>query len=484
MSIQGLLKDATGLNLGRNQVERAVRERMEATGQSDRKQYAHELAHGDAAHELAQLVELVVVPESWLFRDPQAFAVAVEFVKVRLARGARLVRILSVPCAGGEEPYSMAMALCDAGVPLESFAIDALDISAGCVARASGGVFGRNAFRAQDLGFRERYFTPVQGSDDLHRIAASLQQRVRIRQGNVLLEGSAPSASYDIIFCRNLLIYFDRPTAATAAARLSALLADDGIMFAGYAEVPVFTQNGFVPLPHRHAFALRKALAEPGDTPAWAALPGAAPVPRRVAAATAAAHRAPRPAAGLSAAGAGFATGAGATSFGTLAVPASPAAGSGPAGATAGLSQRLRPRVPRTTAAWPGASASASLAGAYVSLRGDAALASAPSSAALLAQARQLADQGRTTEAAAACRDILAKAPETPDAYFILALLAEAGQKPEDAEQQLKRCLYLQPEHYEALCHLALLAEQGGNRSAAANLKARAARVYQRQHAN
>ena len=77
--------------------------------------------------------------------------------------------------------------------------------------------------------------------------------------------------------------------------------------------------------------------------------------------------------------------------------------------------------------------------------------------------------------------DLLARAPENAEAYFILGLLAEAAGKADAAERQLKRCLYLQPDHYEALCHLALLTEQGGNRSAAATLKARAARVYQRQ---
>jgi chemotaxis protein methyltransferase WspC len=448
MTVLGMLKEATGLTLSRSQVERAIHERMEKIGHTDRKQYAHDLSHGALPDELAQLVELVVVPESWLFRDPQAFAIATDFVKVRLARGSRLVRILSLPCAGGEEPYSMAMALCDACVPLESFSIDALDISAGCVARAERGVFGRNAFRTQDLAFRDRYFTPVDGGEDLYRIASDLQQRVRFRQGNVLAEGAAPCASYDIIFCRNLLIYFDRPTATAAAARLSSLLADEGLMFAGYAEVPVFTQNGFVPLPHRHAFALRKALADPGDSPAWSALPGAVPVPRLVASAGAS--------------------------------PQPPVA-------------RRTPRLPTSAATWPNTptalaeptqaappSASRASAPGRQPAQGQA----APSTANLLAEARKLADQGKMKEAATACRDILARTPETADAYFILAMLAEAAEKPEDAEQQLKRCLYLQPDHYEALCHLALLAEQGGNRSAAANLKARAARVYERQHAS
>ncbi|WP_395406832.1 CheR family methyltransferase [Pseudoduganella sp. UC29_106] len=450
MTVQGMLKDATGLNLPRSAVERAIRARMEALGQSDRKQYAHDLMQGASPDELAQLVELVVVPESWLFRDPQAFALATEYVKGRLARGTRLVRILSLPCAGGEEPYSMAMALCDAGVPLEAFMIDAVDISADCIARAEAGIFGRNAFRSQDLAFRDRYFTPVAGSEGEHAIASSLRQRVRFRQGNVLAGGAAPSSSYDIIFCRNLLIYFDRPTAAAAAARLSALLADDGMLMAGYAEVPVFTQNGFVALPYQHAFALRKAAGQPA-APGWANLPGFA-APRRAPVR----HRPPGP--------------------GTA----------HPGDAAACTARAVRPYPPahRASPAAPDRRATPAAGRASAPGRAPGQEPPAPSSDALLAAARQLADQGKLKEAAAACKALLAQKPETAEAWFILGLLAEAAQDTEQAEQQLRRCLYLHPDHYEALCHLALLAEQGGNRSAAATLKARAARAYERQHAS
>ena len=124
MNVLSTLRRLTGMNLARGTVEQAVQRRMRATGETVRKAYADAL---DEA-ELRELVELVVVPESWLFRDPQAFAAAVGFVRQRLADGAKLVRILSVPCAGGEEPYSMAMALCDSGVSPQSFVIDAIDI--------------------------------------------------------------------------------------------------------------------------------------------------------------------------------------------------------------------------------------------------------------------------------------------------------------------------------------------------------------------
>ncbi|MTW04485.1 CheR family methyltransferase, partial [Pseudoduganella ginsengisoli] len=286
MSAQAMIRQATGLNVSRAEADRAVRQRMGRIGEVNRDHYLATLS----PHELAELVELLVVPESWMFRDPEAFKAAVSYVQARLAYDPRPARILSLPCAGGEEPYSMAMALFDAGVAPASFAIDAIDLSSACVARARAGVYGRNAFRSNDLTFRDRYFTMA--GDDRYRINDPVRAQVRIAQGNLLaMDTSLYAGYYDVIFCRNLLIYFDKPTTADAIARLSAMLDDDGVLLAGYAEVPSFTRQGFTPLPHRYAFALKKDRA---PAPRYASLqqPGE-PAPPRVQAER---RTAPRPA--------------------------------------------------------------------------------------------------------------------------------------------------------------------------------------------
>ncbi|AVR96056.1 CheR family methyltransferase [Pseudoduganella armeniaca] len=431
MKALALLRQATGLNLSRATVERAVRQRMEALGATDQQAYQAQLTQD----ELAALIELVVVPESWLFRDAQGFAVATAFAKARLAAGARLVRLLSIPCAGGEEPYSLAMALADAGVALTAFAIDAIDLSAACIARAEAGVFGRNAFRGKDLSFRDRHFAPL--GDDEYIIDAGLRRRVRFRQGNLLTSDIAAPRTYDVIFCRNLLIYFDAETTAAAIARLAALLADDGVMLAGYAEVPSFTRNGFTALPYRQAFALRKAAAPDGpdgmdQAPIWASLP----LPRS----DSASARAPKVAA-------------------PAAAPARPKARP-----PVKMPVTMPVAAPATAVPPPPAPTIAALA-----------------PTADLAQARLLADQGRPEEAQAACRAVLAQQPDNAEAWFLLGLLTE-GARPDQAEQHLRRCIYLQPDHYDALCHLALLAGQHGDAAGAATLKARAARVWRRRH--
>ena len=410
MTAQALLRRATGLSVSKAVAERAVGQRMEQTGFSDSAAYLQALTPA----EMTQLIELVVVPESWLFRDPQAFYATVELVQERWARG-RATRILSIPCAGGEEPYSMAMALRDGGVPKQAFSIDAYDLSPGCIERAQAGVYGRNAFRAQDVAFRERYFTHV--ADDAYRIIDALREQVTFRQGNLLQFDTATcSRHYDVIFCRNLLIYFDKPTTRAAIANLSALLADDGMLLAGYAEVPSFCQNGFAPLQFRQAFALKKEATPPAAVIQVAALPPPTRALRSV-------PPAPRPAP-------------------ARAVPA-PAA---------------RPRPVPVQAPQPPAD--------------------------LLAEARRLADRGQLREAGEKCHAHLARVPEAAEAYFMLGIINELAGKMDLADDYWRRCIYLQPDHYEALCHLSLLAERNGNHTAAATLKARAARIYQRRQAS
>ena len=135
-----------------------MRLRMKSLGLKLSDQYYQLLLRSPA--EWDELVESVVVAETWFFRDREPFAALVSLLLEEWlpARPARPARLLSLPCSSGEEPYSMAMALLDAGVAPELFEITAVDISHRALAHARRGVYGRNSFRDKDLGFRDRYF--------------------------------------------------------------------------------------------------------------------------------------------------------------------------------------------------------------------------------------------------------------------------------------------------------------------------------------
>jgi chemotaxis protein methyltransferase WspC len=201
------------------------------------------------------LIEAVIVPETWFMRYPESFAALGRLARARWAEQAvtRPLRLLSLPCSTGEEPYSLAMALFDAGLPPSAFVIHGVDVSPQSLAKAQRGIYGRNAFRGDYKAFQARYFT-VQ--PDGHQLQPRLVEQVKLQPGNVLdpllLAGEPP---YDFVFCRNLLIYFDVPTQQQVVKTLKLLTRPDGVLFIGPAEGSLLTSSGMRPLGIAQAFA-------------------------------------------------------------------------------------------------------------------------------------------------------------------------------------------------------------------------------------
>ena len=128
----------------------------------------------------------------------------------------------------------MAMALFDTGFEPKDFTIDAVDVSSRNLALAKRARYGRNSFRGNDLGFRARYFEAVDGDFRPHEI---VRRQVRFALGNILDPTRTPEReTYDIIFCRNLLIYFDDASRSTAADNLHNRLVPGGYLCLGHSE--------------------------------------------------------------------------------------------------------------------------------------------------------------------------------------------------------------------------------------------------------
>jgi chemotaxis protein methyltransferase WspC len=161
---------------------------MLARQEPDQKTYS---ALAAEEKELQQLIELVVVPETWFFRDHEACATLARYAieEWRPAHPDSMMQLLSLPCATGEEAYSMAMALLDAGLPASRFRIDAIDISIKALARAREAVYGRNSFRSTDLSFRDRYFT---GAGDTYLLSETVRRQVHFQPGNLVDEQLLP----------------------------------------------------------------------------------------------------------------------------------------------------------------------------------------------------------------------------------------------------------------------------------------------------
>lgn len=254
---EGLLQDMIGLSsatVGGSVIRHALTRRMNACALSDLEAYWTYL--GENPDERQELIDCVVVPETWFFRDREAFGALTEHLRAQ-ERGDRPFRLLSLPCSTGEEPYSIAMALFDAGFAASDFVVEAIDVSTRNLAYAARAVYGRNSFRGADLGFRERYFEPLEGG---FRPLDAVRRQVRFTLGNLLgptvVTGRQP---FDVVFCRNLLIYFDRETQGRALARLGALLSDDGLLLVGPGESGLPSLHGYASARRPKAFAFVKA---------------------------------------------------------------------------------------------------------------------------------------------------------------------------------------------------------------------------------
>jgi chemotaxis protein methyltransferase WspC len=218
---------------------------------------AYRLHLSGSAIELKQLVEAIVVSETWFFRDYQPFMYLAQFVQEWLPHHRyRRLRVLSLPCATGEEPYSIAITLLEAGLPSQRFQIDAVDVSDVALEKAKRAIYEKHSFREKRFVERDRYF---QFTSAGYQVKSEIQSTVNFRQANLLDPHAFVTASnYDVIFCRNLLIYLD-PTARTnAIATLSQLLTDHGILFVGHSELSLLASPKLTKVRHPFTFAVRK----------------------------------------------------------------------------------------------------------------------------------------------------------------------------------------------------------------------------------
>jgi chemotaxis protein methyltransferase WspC len=257
--IESLLQKAIGLkvtSIGKATLDRSVQRRMKALSITDKKTYVKKL--NSSILELRELIEEVIIPETWFFRDQGPFKAMTQFLVTQWAPKHKnnLLRVLSAPCSTGEEPYSLSMTLLEFGWPSDKFTIHGIDISHRSIARAKEGIYKEHSFRGAELSYQSKFFKQSKNSYILDN---KVRDKVHFRTGNVLnktfMEGLG---LFDVIFFRNVLIYFDSLSRHQAIATLYKILADDGILFVGHAEATLFNNSPFTPAHFPQAFAFHK----------------------------------------------------------------------------------------------------------------------------------------------------------------------------------------------------------------------------------
>lgn len=211
------------------------------------------------------VVEAMTTNETFFFRDKVPFdhlrqTILPDLLHARANR--RSLRIWCAASSTGQEPYSIAMCLRELGSTLAGWRIEILatDLSQAVLEKSKAGIFSQfEVQRGLPIQFLVKYFTQT---GELWQLNADIRAMVQHRQLN-LLQDFAHLGTFDVIFCRNVLIYFDQDTKAHIFGRLARVLEPDGYLLLGAAETVVGLTEAFKPCPERRGLYRSSAAPTP-----------------------------------------------------------------------------------------------------------------------------------------------------------------------------------------------------------------------------
>ncbi len=211
------------------------------------KEYIHYIKNNPKRDtEINTLINLVTINETYFMRERGQVDYLISTVMpALLAKNKKNIRIWSIPCSTGEEPYSIAIELHDAGFfSKASIEVIATDINSDVVETAKHGVYREGAFRSCSQSFIDKHFTK-KGADFI--INSNIKSRVKFNVGNIVSSKIIPlMGTVDVIFCRNVLIYFDFDNKKVALSNFKDILSNDGYLFLGHSESVTRVSNDFV----------------------------------------------------------------------------------------------------------------------------------------------------------------------------------------------------------------------------------------------
>lgn len=222
--------------------------------------------------EAARAHAMVAVPETWLFRCSATFETLRERLLRRRMAGQETVRALSAGCATGAEPWSLAVTFAAAGFPVAGISIDAVDLNPDALDAVPRGRFGR-------LGVREaipawaQHFVRSEREDLV--VDPSLRATITVRRADLFT--FSPLGCYDVILCRNVLIYLAKPARERLVRRLVSWLTPDGTLGTGHADNAIDHLEDLAPFGPTGAFLFERAALPSGHVPM--SVPSAPPSP-------------------------------------------------------------------------------------------------------------------------------------------------------------------------------------------------------------
>jgi len=253
---RNLVHERTGIALGpakRLLLQSRLGTRLRALGlRSFTEYYRLLMREGDQGEEMARLVNAVTTNRTEFFREAHHFAYLTETwapARVTGDVGSTRLRVWSAGCSSGEEAYSIAITLLDTFSREVDLKILASDIDTDMIERGETGIYAMPDVAALPRATLTRYFLRGTGKHEGEvRVRPELRARVVFRRINLLDAEWPIRTQFDVIFCRNVLIYFDRPTQQRVLERLESYLAPGALLVLGHAESLHGLLDGFAHL--------------------------------------------------------------------------------------------------------------------------------------------------------------------------------------------------------------------------------------------
>jgi len=273
--IRALLKQRSGLMLTADK-EYLVESRLMPVAQRHRIPDLCQLTQrlrGDADETLtADVVEAMTTNETFFFRDRIPFEQIRDFVLPSLMAArehTRRIRIWCAAASSGQEPYSLAMGIREMAPALKDYCIEILatDLSNDVLEKAKAGIYSQfEVQRGLPIQLLLKYFTQV---GEMWQIAPQIRSMVQFRNLNLLSDFSR-LGRFDLIVCRNVLIYFDQLTKTDVLNRLARTIAPDGFLVLGAAETTIGLTQAFLTVPGRRGLyaPAESVTLQPGSAPA------------------------------------------------------------------------------------------------------------------------------------------------------------------------------------------------------------------------
>lgn len=244
--VRSLIYKRAGIALADSKQEMVysrVARRLRATGLTSFAKYLDDLEKTPDNEEWEAFTNALTTNLTSFFREAHHFPILAEHVKDRKEP-------ISIWCSAsstGEEPYSIAMTLCEAfGTLTPPAQVIATDIDTNVLATGERGVYTADRLDKMSPERAKRFFLKGKGEQEgMVRVRSELRDLVTFKRLNLLSENWPISGAFDAIFCRNVMIYFDKPTQGKILSRFAPLMKPDGLLFAGHSENFLYVSDAF-----------------------------------------------------------------------------------------------------------------------------------------------------------------------------------------------------------------------------------------------